>query len=321
MIKWITRGLLLAQLFVAAFIFYLLSTAGHLADAAAAALSLALVILFRALIVANNFLIASIYGEHESRIRLRWPSFLRLYCSEFAASMTTSSWTMAFRTFDIRLAPKPTGLPVLLIHGYGCNSGYWHSLSKLLLAHGISHRAVDLEPVFGSIDEYPPLIEHAIAQLQAETGQRQVVLVCHSMGGLAARAYLRTHGAAAVARVITLGTPHRGTGLANFGIGLNTRQMRWTAAHGTGMPSEWLAALHDKEEKAVRELFVSIYSTHDNIISPRSSCRMEGARNIEVGAIGHVALGMNPNVQQLVLDEIMRASASRQTGAPSTHPD
>lgn len=52
-----------------------------------------------------------------------------------------------------------------------------------------------------------------------------LLLVGHSMGGLVARAYLRRYGELRVARLITLGTPHRGSLLAHLGIGRNARQM------------------------------------------------------------------------------------------------
>ena len=61
------------------------------------------------------------------------------------------------------------------------------------------------------------------------------MLVCHSMGGLAARAWLRDADPARVHRIVTIGTPHRGTWLARFGRTVNGRQMR--------MGGEWLRKL------------------------------------------------------------------------------
>jgi pimeloyl-ACP methyl ester carboxylesterase len=40
--------------------------------------------------------------------------------------------------------------PVLLLHGYGCNSGYWAHLAPRLDAARISHASVDLEPVWAT---------------------------------------------------------------------------------------------------------------------------------------------------------------------------
>ena len=39
---------------------------------------------------------------------------------------------MAFCSFEHWTEGDPAMPPVLLIHGYGCNSGYWHSMSRAL---------------------------------------------------------------------------------------------------------------------------------------------------------------------------------------------
>jgi triacylglycerol esterase/lipase EstA (alpha/beta hydrolase family) len=99
-----------------------------------------------------------------------------------------------------------------------------------------------------------------------------------------------------VARVITLGTPHHGTALARFGLGQNAFQMRDDSA--------WLRALASNEDAAVRALVTSVYTHHDNIVSPQESSRLEGARNLEFGGVGHVALGSNPRVLAAVMQEL-----------------
>jgi triacylglycerol esterase/lipase EstA (alpha/beta hydrolase family) len=258
--------------------------------------ALALVALVRMLIVANNFQLSwrarsATPGEHG----LDWRGGLRLFFGEYAASMRASSWTMLWHRPHLSIAATPRGLPVLLVHGYGCNGGYWSALRRQLSERGISHDAVDLEPVTADIDHYAGQIASAVRHLLAATGAQQLVIVAHSMGGLAARAYLRTHGDAAVAKLVTLGTPHHGTALASFGIGENARQMR--------RRSLWLAAL-DSADMGRRERITSIWSHHDNIIAPQDSCRLPGARNIEVGGIGHVALAGDALVLSHVLDEI-----------------
>lgn len=310
MIARITRLLLLIQLFVAAGVYLV---ADKLFDMDSAVLpvlvAIGFVITVRALITANNFLLASRFrSELPLHYRIGWWKTLRLFAGEFRATMTASSWTMPFRTFSLRKASSPEGLPVLLVHGYGCNSGYWHPMSKILLKANITHLAIDMEPIIGGIDEYVTPIHAAVERLCAETGHDKVVIVAHSMGGLAARAYLRVHGSDRIAKIITLGTPHRGTALAHFGVGLNTHQMRWTATEQEGLASEWLRGLAAGENPAIHRLFVSIYSHHDNIISPQTSSHLAGANNVEFHAIGHVELGVHPLVQAAVVREVREAS-------------
>lgn len=223
----------------------------------------------------------------------------RLIAHEFVSSMLTSSYYM-LRPIGMRLHAQPRGLPVLLIHGYGCNSGYWLPMSKLLSRAGISHYGIDLEPPGAALDDFVPQVHAAVERLCAETGKAQVIVLAHSMGGLVARAYLRRHGAARIARVITLGTPHHGTVLAGLGPGSNAVQMRRN--------SEWLAALAATEADLQRKLFSSIYSVHDNIIAPQNSSDLPGARNVVFGAIGHVALGRHPHIMHCALSEIKTAT-------------
>ena len=311
MVARITRLLLLFQLLIAIAFAFAASQLFHVDSALLSGLiGLGIVALFRLAITANNFFLAWRFrSETPAHYRIRLGEAIQLFFGEFRATMTASSVTMPFLAFAKRVPPNPEGLPVLLIHGYGCNSGYWHSMSKALVKARVTHHAVDLEPVLGGIDEYVPMIHRAIETLCEETGHDKVVIVAHSMGGLASRAYLRDHGTGRVAKLITLGTPHHGTGLAHFGVGLNTHQMRWTATEQEGVASDWLIALKAAENAAVYRLIVSIYSHHDNIISPQTSSRLPGAKNIELNAIGHVALAPDPKVQAIVIREIRDASA------------
>jgi len=264
------------------------------------------VVLVRLTITANNFRLSGraaspIPPEH----RLDATAGARLVLGEFRATMLTSSWHMLRHRPAPWLSRQPAQgrLPVLLIHGYGCNGGYWRPLREMLMREGISHDAVDLEPVTAGIDDYVDTVEAAVQRLLAATGAGRVVIVGHSMGGLVARAWLRQYGAAAearVARVVTIGTPHFGTVLAPFGIGQNAAQMRTDAA--------WLAQL-DKDDRGRRALFTSIWSWHDNIVAPQTSCRLPGAHNVALAGIGHVALGNDPQVLRTILAEVLTASA------------
>ena len=121
---------------------------------------------------------------------------------------------------------------------------FWTPWLRELRAADRAFVAVDLEPVFGSIDRYVQTIDAAIVRVTAATGQPPL-LICHSMGGLAARAWLRDADGARVHRIVTLGTPHRGTWLARFGRTANGRQMR--------MGGEWLQRI-DGERTSVRQV-------------------------------------------------------------------
>lgn len=286
----------------------------------AAALGLGSVALVRLVINANNFLMAArAASPTPPAFRIAPATALRMFWEEFSTSMLMTSWHMPRARAHTRIHPGSAALPVLLVHGYGCNSGYWAYLAPRLDAARISHATLDLEPLTGDIDGYAARIEEAAGRLCAQAGTAQLIIVAHSMGGLAARAWMRVHGAARLARLITLGTPHHGTCLAAFGLGVNAGQMRRMGV--AGPECAWLSALAGGEAMEARALITSIYSHHDNIIAPQTSSELPGARNLAFGGVGHVALGHHPRVLDVVLREIEAVRVDRAAPVAMQHRD
>lgn len=312
MIARLARRLLLFQLAWAAGIGIAFARADLLPAWAAALAGASAVLAVRLTITANNFRLAIRYaGDPRAWSRLGVRKRCRLLFGEWRATLYASSWSMAFpRENAAGAAPCRSDRAVLLVHGYGCNAGFWRPMEKTLLAAGIPHHAVGLEPPFGSIDDYATAIVEAVHRLQAAAGARRIVVIAHSMGGLALRACLRQDPLAAVASIITLGTPHHGTVLARHGIGRNCRQMARAPMTDPCRPldgaSDWLRWLAAAETPALRARFVSVLSRHDNIVAPQSSAWLPGARNIVLDGIGHVELGSHPRVLEIVMGELAR---------------
>lgn len=205
----------------------------------------------------------------------------------------------------------PTRLPVVLVHGYVCNHRIWDRTAAQLRAQGHAVLAVDLEPVFASIDGYAPLIETAVTSVLLHAGQSpnaQVALVGHSMGGLAIRAWMRSYGTARVARVLTLGTPHQGTQLARGTRTPNGRQMLWNSA--------WLATLAASEDDALRSLLRVAITPQDNIVFPQRAQTLSGITPTVFPGIGHLQMCLDPAVNAWVLQELA-ALPPAQHGAPA----
>ena len=76
-------------------------------------------------------------------------------------------------------------LPLLLVHGYQCNRGVWLWMRARLEAAGWTVATHNLEPVYGSIDQYADGIARRVDEVLDATGATQLLLVAHSMGGLA----------------------------------------------------------------------------------------------------------------------------------------
>ena len=132
---------------------------------------------------------------------------------------------------------------IVFVHGFLCNRGLWNPWLRQLRELEIPFVAINLEPVFGSIDHYPPIIDQAVQRIEAATATRPLI-VAHSMGGLAVRAWLAAFQAdARISRIVTIGTPHRGTVLGRLAFFMpNARQMR--------LDSAWQRALAQLEPSA-----------------------------------------------------------------------
>lgn len=224
---------------------------------------------------------------------------LRCYFRELASSLRNFSWAQPWRAYATIAGERRPGnenIPVLLIHGYFCNRALWRSFAKRLDAAGHPTATVNLEPVFGSIDNYPLLIHEAVENLRLRTRAKQIALLCHSMGGLAATAYMRAfaqeHHQNAIAHIITLGSPHQGTVLARHGPGENSRQMQ--------LSSPWRDNLYAHIPAAIRRKYTVILSHHDQIVAPQSIQTLPDATNVELSGIGHMTLLYDRCVQEQV---------------------
>lgn len=182
--------------------------------------------------------------------------------------------------------PAPVGAGrrgVLLVHGFVCNRGLWNDWLQRLTQHGVPVVAVNLEPVFGRIDDYVDVLDAAVQRLHATTGRAPVV-VAHSMGGLALRCWRAQPGRTArVHHVITLGTPHHGTWLARWAFTPNARQMR--------LHSPWVQALQQAEQAlgvADYGRFTCFYGHADNIVFPARTATLPGADNRHLPGVAHV---------------------------------
>ena len=314
MIARLTRLMILFQLATLTLIAVLLRQLdvldSWLLSIAASALMLTML---RASIIFNNFFLSRALRQHcGDGLRLGMGSALIMMLQEFWFSMLCWFRLFPFARPYVHRAEEDFSYPVLLLHGYGANSGFWQRMHQRLQSQGISHCAVDLEPVLGSIDDYAPRVEAAVRDLLLEQTTSQVIVVAHSMGGLAARAWLRRYGTHSVARVITLGTPHAGSLLAGYGIGVNARQML-PASAWRAEEKHWLSELAKSEDAALRALFLCIWSRHDNIIAPQTSAELPGADQVALDKIGHVALAFDTRSVDKVMEEITAVRRNRST--------
>ncbi len=229
---------------------------------------------------------------------------LGVWWHESLTSIRIFLWRFPFATrADDPIVRDPDRPALLLIHGYLCNRAVWQPLLDAGVLRDCNVATVNLEPLFADIDRYAEVVHGALTRLLDASGASRATLVCHSMGGLAARAYLRRYGDARVERVITLATPHHGTVFGRVGIGRNAKQM------ATG--SDFLAQLAASETAALRAKFVCIAARDDNLIVPRSSPLLPGAGARPLEGVGHLALVEDARAWTLIADEVASARGAQ----------
>lgn len=270
-----------------------------------AALGGALVLLcLHAWVLAVQFLLMWLQNRRDPAPPARWHELLRAWWGEVLVCARVFGWRQAFREHAWPDEPRVPGRRgIVLIHGYLCNRALWLPWFERLRGHGVPYVSVSLEPVFASIDAYVEQVEAAVQRIERATGLAPL-LVCHSMGGLVARAWLRWQatldtgspgrGEDRVHHVITIGSPHHGTWAAAAASTPNGRQMR--------RHSDWLRELERSETPQRRRRFTCFYGHCDSIVFPASTAVLPDAQSHHVRARAHVEL----LYEEVVFDAALR---------------
>jgi hypothetical protein len=269
-------------------------------SAFAAAAGVMAILFGYAFFLAIEFVLMQRVNRADPAPRASWSEVLRAWWLETTTAPAVFCWRQPFFSQAVPdHLPDPASAGrrgVVLVHGFVCNRGFWTPWLQRLRSDGVPFAAVSLEPVFGDIDDYVPIVEAAVQKVTQATGLPPI-LICHSMGGLAARAWMRTRdGDTRVAHVITIGSPHNGTWMGRFGHAPSGRQMCEA--------SDWLCMLRDAEPPARRSLFTCWYSNCDNIVFPASTAKLEGADNIFLPGAPHVGMAFHPRVIEHALGKI-----------------
>jgi pimeloyl-ACP methyl ester carboxylesterase len=242
-----------------------------------------------ALVLGLEFLLLFRVHGDDPTPRASAAQLLRAWSGEVVAAPTVFCWRQPFVSqVHPDYLPTDAGAQrgVLLVHGLVCNRGLWNRWLSRLARQGTPFVAVNLEPVFGSIDDGMEIIEQAMRQLEQCTG-RAPVIVAHSMGGLSVRRWWAERGDdTRVHRLITLGTPHQGTWLARFATSFNARQMRPGSA--------WLRTLVGREPASRGSRITCFYGHCDNIVFPPRCGVMPGAAEHHLQGVAHVHMVDHP---------------------------
>lgn len=238
-----------------------------------------------AAVLGIEFILLSKVNRHDPSPPATVRQLVQAWWGEVLSAPRVFCWRQPFfsQRWPDHLPDTAAGRPgLLLVHGFVCNRGLWNSWYPRLRDAGVAYVGVNLEPVFGSIDDYVPVIESAVRRLEQATGQPPVV-VAHSMGGVAFRRWWAEQAdPRRIGHLVTIGSPHRGTWLAGAAFSPNGRQMR--------LNSGWLEALAMRENAAHRALTTCFYSHCDNIVFPATNATLPGADNRHLVGTAHVHL-------------------------------
>lgn len=144
-----------------------------------------------------------------------------------------------------------------------------------------------------------------VDQVRAASGAVKVDLVGHSQGGLVARAYVKWYGGAStVDSLITLGTPNRGTYVANLVSVLGFGDCAGVVAcEQMSIGSSFLAELNAGDDTIGSVRYTTIRTWQDELVRPVDQATLfDGATNVLVQdpcwarVVGHVGLILDGTV-------------------------
>ncbi len=181
--------------------------------------------------------------------------------------------------------------PVVLIPGLLEKWQFLKAVADLLSLQG--HPVYVVERIGYNTKE----IHHAaklVREFIEENGLRHVIIVAHSKGGLIGKYILAFHNQdRRVDKVITVATPFHGSAIV--------RSMPHPALKELAPESEVIRTLSEREE--VNHSIVSIFGVFDNHVWPGSSCRLEGAKNIQIEAYGHHKILSDKKTREIIAAE------------------
>jgi triacylglycerol lipase len=188
------------------------------------------------------------------------------------------------RAEDTPAAAEEPG-PVLLVPGYGGSTAALRPLADRLGAEGRDATVVALPgDGTGDLTAAADALAEAVDGALARTGADSVDVVGYSAGGLVARLWAAGGGADVARRVVTLGSPHHGTTVADLAAAVapdrcpeGCRQMTTASALVTG--------LNARDETPEGPDWISIWTTADATVTPPESARLDGALDVPVQSV------------------------------------
>jgi triacylglycerol esterase/lipase EstA (alpha/beta hydrolase family) len=188
--------------------------------------------------------------------------------------------------------------PVILVPGYGGDAQMLDPLASRLRKAGRTAIVLDLPNAATGDLRGQEQVLAAQVSAQLQKGATSVDLVGYSAGGIVVALYVEADPSH-VRRVVTLGSPLHGTRVAGLAAGLVPSACP-TACEQMVPGSPLLASLADASPDKTGVPWLSMWTSHDEVVLPADSARFTGARNVELQTIcaddatGHTTLPADP---------------------------
>jgi pimeloyl-ACP methyl ester carboxylesterase len=274
----------------------------------AALLGLLAVVALQVLIGYASFAVKWALRDWPASVHGGWRRALRVATHETA-------WMARLYLVDQPLLPavfqwsaQSSGVPILLVHGFWCNGAVWRALQRDWPEPGRALVAVSLEPSYRSFTRQLDALGAAVQAVQRASGQSQVLLIGHSMGGLLARAYADRQPQQ-IRGVVCVAAPHRGTW---FG------ELIYGREYGPPSPrARWLQAYNLDTAERCRVPSVCLWTADDNIVIPAGNSRMADGDNRSVPDCGHLAAICDRQAVALIAAAVLELERDRDATSAS----
>ena len=193
-------------------------------------------------------------------------------------------------------APSDAQVPVILVPGWLESDSDLQLIRTRLLQAGWAEdriEAISFSDPVGSNREHAVELGLAVAAMLERTGSKEVDVLAHSMGGLAARWYILTQPDHSIRRAVFLGTPHRGTLSAYLAFGKSRPEM---------LPgSNFLDSLNTLQPTPLGVESRTIRTLIDTHIIPGSSATLPDVEDYRLCCTTHTGLLKDGRVFELIL--------------------
>ena len=204
-----------------------------------------------------------------------------------AAQIPLLSYSLFVSRNEVIDPGEPDGHPPLVfVHGLGGNRGNFLLMAWYLRLHGRS-RSYKIHFDGGqSMDQMAAALARFIRAVRKATGEPQVDLVAHSMGGLVARLAVTEHRlGGSVKTLVTMGTPHRGTYPARYANTVNLRDLR---------PDSDLIRRVNSKPWPAKVRGVTFWSKGDLFVLPAESAAVPGTEQVDMSPFTHYSYLIDP---------------------------